>query len=87
MKNSEAECSRWVVPVLAVFLGVFLLLWAVYRMEPPCAEAVRPFFPLLGRVSSELDEAAEELKEGRGLKKAVQVFLHEVCGSAETDPY
>ena len=88
MKKSEAvERSGWILPVCLLFLCVFLLLGAVYRLAPQCAEAVQPFFPLLGRVSSGLDEAAEELREGRCVKEAVQVFLHGVCGNAETDPY
>ena len=88
MKKSEAvERSGWILPVCVFFLCVFLLLGAVCRFAPQYKESVRPFFPLLGRVSSGLDEAAEELREGRGVKEAVQVFLHGVCGNAETDPY
>ena len=88
MKKSEAvERSGWILPVCLLFLCVFLLLGAVYRFAPQCAEAVRPYFPLLGGISSGLEEAAEELREGGGVKEAVQVFLHGVRGNAETGPY
>ena len=88
MDNPDAagHCE-WILPVCTLFLCVFLLMGAIYQYAPQCREYVQPFFPLFGRVSSGLDEAAEELREGKGVKEAVQVFFHGVFGNAETDSY
>lgn len=88
MDNPEAaQHSRLVLPVCILFLSIFLFLGAVYRCAPQCKECVQPFFPLFGRVSSGLDGAAEELREGNPIKEAVGVFFHGVFGNVETNSY
>lgn len=89
MGNQEVgqRSGRFQLPVCVLFLCIFLFFGAVYQLAPQSRDRVQPFFPLFGRVSSRLDEAAEELREGKPIKEAAEVFFHGVFGNVETDSY
>ncbi|MGM9605355.1 MAG: hypothetical protein ACI3XG_09855 [Faecousia sp.] len=89
MGNQEAEqrSGHIILPACVLLLCIFLFLGAVYQFEPQCRGRIQPFFPLFGGISSRLDEAAEELRAGRPIKEAAEVFFRGVLGNVETDSY
>lgn len=86
-KPESARHCGFILPLCISFLCIFLFLGAVYRFDLRCREWVEPIFPLFGKVSSRLDEAAEELKEGKTAKEATEVLFLGVFGNVETDSY
>ncbi len=73
--------GKRLLPVLGIFLWVFVLLGAVYRVFPE----VKSVFPLLGGVSTRLDRVAGELKAGSPIPEAAEAFFHETLTSADSN--
>lgn len=75
------EHGKRLLPVLGIFLWVFVLLGAVYRVFPE----VKSVFPLLGGVSTRLDLVAGELKAGSPIPEAAEAFFHETVTSLDSN--
>ena len=73
MRNSK---SMGYLLASLILLSVFLCLWVIDLLEPPLAQTVKRFFPLLQPLTLRMDSAAEEILRGGTMGEAVQVFFH-----------
>ena len=82
-----SDFRRFLLLIWLLLLCTFLILGVVYRFSPRYKHSIQTFFPLFGGVSSTLDKAAEQLKNGKSvIATAGELF----CGDlfyAETDSY
>lgn len=82
--NRALHLQRWVVACWLIVLCIFLVMGAVRWFSPAAAGRMRPFFPLLGCMTSGADAAAETLKVG-SVEEAVQAFCDGLMDNGKPD--
>lgn len=76
--GGTVEHGKRLLPVLGIFLCLFVLLGAAYCVLPEG----KPAFPLLGGVSARLDRVAGKLKAGSPIQEAAEAFFHETVADS-----
>ena len=75
-----ADKGPVMMPVLCLFLWIFLLFGVAFRLMPD-----QSFFPLLSGITARLDAVAGELKAGIPIREAAEAFFDGGFSNAAAD--